>query len=407
MFKSLSMHRVALLALALLAAAALPPIASASPVLGTDASVWDSSVPNTGLLLPVGGSGQLNGEFVVENHVDQGSALQVGLRAQERFVGPVLPRTGNVYFAAPGTSGGGSGATWNYDVHLDLGTSDADTGVPGESLESALGQSLTPLNLRDFTVELALDLDPSPATSFATTDLNQAIDDFFTAGGLTPPPEVRLFQTSQNYLFSVFGTGPGVFDPDAPGLYDLRLTVSDGGGPVGEAAIQVAVGSPVDLAVTVAESTDPVTAGSGPGNLVHTVTVTNQGPADATGVEIDLVSVLPADVSLDSVLPDAGTLSGSTWLLGALPAGGSATLIRTMTVGPDAVPATDAVVTDATLAAAGEPDIAPGNDGAAAATSIERQAVTEVPTLSGRGLLLLALLLGAGALLALRRRARA
>ena len=42
----------------------------------------------------------------------------------------------------------------------------------------------------------------------------------------------------------------------------------------------------VDLAVTKTESVDPVEAGSGPGNLSYLVTVTNDGPSDATGVEI-------------------------------------------------------------------------------------------------------------------------
>lgn len=88
-------------------------------IVGSDASVWDSdfgdlselSVP----LIPIGGSGQVNGEFTIVEH----SGVQIGLRAQERFFGtlPAMPNNNGqvgIYEAETGFSGG-TAAKWNYD----------------------------------------------------------------------------------------------------------------------------------------------------------------------------------------------------------------------------------------------------------------------------------------------------
>ena len=62
-----------------------------------------------------------------------------------------------------------------------------------------------------------------------------------------------------------------------------------------------------DLSVSVVESADPVLAGSGPANLTYTVTVTNNGPEDASGVIVSEDLTLPAGVSVDSITPSGAT----------------------------------------------------------------------------------------------------
>ncbi|MEO1087574.1 MAG: hypothetical protein AAFY88_25325, partial [Acidobacteriota bacterium] len=148
-----SMRPIALLLGSLLAFGTFTAPVGATVVAGGDASVWDSAVPQpvdpaTGTVFPIGGSGQVNGEFILET-VDLGdSALQVGIRVQERFIGPVLPRAGTAFFAESGSPNADGRATWNYELHLDFGTTDDDTTVTGSSLESQLLRTLTSLNMR-------------------------------------------------------------------------------------------------------------------------------------------------------------------------------------------------------------------------------------------------------------------
>jgi uncharacterized repeat protein (TIGR01451 family) len=62
-----------------------------------------------------------------------------------------------------------------------------------------------------------------------------------------------------------------------------------------------------DLKLTMTDAPDPVRVGA---NLVYTVTVTNQGPAAASGVT--LRDVLPKNVSFVSAVPAQGTCTGTT-----------------------------------------------------------------------------------------------
>ncbi|MEM7052630.1 MAG: hypothetical protein AAF604_23405 [Acidobacteriota bacterium] len=129
----------------------------------------------------------------------------------------------------------------------------------------------------------------------------------------------------------------------------------------------------VDLAMTVAESVDPVVAGSGTGNLVYTVTVTNPGSVDASGVVVDNTLTLPTGVTADSQTPSAGTFSGTTWTLGDLDAGTSETLTVTLTATASAAVGTDTIADTATITAVNEVDTNGSNDSASEATSIARE----------------------------------
>ncbi|MEO1368613.1 MAG: DUF11 domain-containing protein, partial [Acidobacteriota bacterium] len=349
-----------------------------------DASVWDSAVPQpidpgTATVFPIGGSGQVNGEFILDN-VDLGdSALQVGLRVQERFIGPVFPRAGTAFFAESGSPNADGRATWNYEIHLDFGTSDADTTIVGSSLESQLLRTLTALNMRDYTVEFLFDTDPTAATQFTVTDLNDALD----VGGVGP--DVVLFQTSQNPDFEVFGGG-GAFDADLEGSYELRLRVSDPDGEVvGEVGLLVvvvdtlppnAIDATLDLSLGLQESADPVLISTGvPGNLTYTATLTNAGPLDATNAQVGQTFTLPAGVTLDGdPTPSVGSVSGSaptfTWDVATLASGASATLTAQLTVADTAALGTDAISTLAAIVTVDEPDRNAFNQAASAATTI-------------------------------------
>src|SRR6202011_5179379 len=87
--------------------------------------------------------------------------------------------------------------------------------------------------------------------------------------------------------------------------------------------------SRADIAVAKIASSGSVTVGS---NVDFTVTVTNNGPSDASGVQI--TDQLPAGLVYVSSTPSQGTYASGTgiWDIGALANGGSATLTLTATV---------------------------------------------------------------------------
>lgn len=84
-----------------------------------------------------------------------------------------------------------------------------------------------------------------------------------------------------------------------------------------------------DLAVTKSDSPDPVGIGN---NLTYTVTVTNNGPATATGVT--LTDTLPANVTFVSATPSQGSCTGTSTIncnIGTLNSGVSRTVTIVVT----------------------------------------------------------------------------
>ena len=97
-------------------------------------------------------------------------------------------------------------------------------------------------------------------------------------------------------------------------------------------------------------------------NVTFTVTATNNGPSNATGVQV--TDLLPAGLTFVSAAPSVGTtyVSGTgLWTIGALANGASATLAITATVNTTA-PTTNT----ATKTAENQPDPVAGNDSASA-----------------------------------------
>jgi uncharacterized repeat protein (TIGR01451 family) len=155
--------------------------------------------------------------------------------------------------------------------------------------------------------------------------------------------------------------------------------------------VTTTVNRSTDLSVTVADAPDPVTAG---GSVAYTVTLTNNGPSDASGVTVNIAETFPAGVTEGSGIPSVGTWSSPTWMVGALTVGASATLTLNVNVAANATAGTDVILVTATAGGA-ETDGNPANNTATASTSIQAQAVAApIPTLQDWALLLLGLLLG-------------
>ncbi len=143
-----------------------------------------------------------------------------------------------------------------------------------------------------------------------------------------------------------------------------------------------------DLAVSKTQSTTTVTAGGGAGNLTYVVTVTNNGPNDATDVTLSEALTLPAGASVDSTTASVGSVAGTspnyTWNLGSLANGASATLTVVITAGASTPPGTDIISDTAAVTHADQPDPDSENDSATKSTSvIAPTSVTATKTLSG------------------------
>ena len=81
-----------------------------------------------------------------------------------------------------------------------------------------------------------------------------------------------------------------------------------------------------DLRLT--KSVAPLTVAAGD-TATFTITLTNDGPRDATNVEV--ADTFPAGLTLDTATPTQGTFSGGVWDVGTLPAGASTTLTLDVT----------------------------------------------------------------------------
>ncbi|MCC9071586.1 DUF11 domain-containing protein [Flavobacterium sp. F-65] len=89
-------------------------------------------------------------------------------------------------------------------------------------------------------------------------------------------------------------------------------------------------------------------------NVTFTITASNAGPSDATGVSVS--DVLPAGYTFVSATPSTGTWSAPNWTIGNLANGGSATLAIVATVN-----ATGSYSNTATITGT-EPDPTPGDN---------------------------------------------
>ncbi|HSH17148.1 MAG TPA: DUF11 domain-containing protein, partial [Verrucomicrobiae bacterium] len=158
--------------------------------------------------------------------------------------------------------------------------------------------------------------------------------------------------TAEDRFFGV--TNPG-------GISAIKISNTSGGIEVDH--LQYGPVPPfADLAVTKLDTPDPVNIGA---NITYDITVTNNGPVDATGVT--LTDTLPAGVTFVSATPSQGTCSGTVTVncdLIDILAGSSATV--TLVVTANAVGS----VSNTASATATEVDFNLANNSATATTTV-------------------------------------
>jgi uncharacterized repeat protein (TIGR01451 family) len=161
--------------------------------------------------------------------------------------------------------------------------------------------------------------------------------------------------------------------PITPGSHSLYLSIFDQRDKQLDSAVfldnlvlrnlpKCIVGLPADVSITKSDSPDPVSPGS---PLTYTLTVTNHGPNDATGVTV--IDTLPAGVTLVSATPSQGTCTGLSCDLGNLANGASATVTVMVTVDV-ATPA--GTITNTANVSANEDDPDAANNTASTSTQV-------------------------------------
>ncbi len=133
-----------------------------------------------------------------------------------------------------------------------------------------------------------------------------------------------------------------------------------------EDQVSTQINTLIDLAIDKTGSPDPVTPGQ---RLTYTLTVTNAGPSDATGVQV--VDTLPSGVVFVSATSSQGTVSGSgstvTAALGNLADGGQATV----TILADVAAAASGTLVNAATVSGSEPETNLNNNTDQVSTTIQ------------------------------------
>jgi uncharacterized repeat protein (TIGR01451 family) len=134
---------------------------------------------------------------------------------------------------------------------------------------------------------------------------------------------------------------------------------------------------PADLSITKTDSRDPARTGR---NLTYTLTVTNSGPAAATGVTV--TDDLPGSLRARSFTASQGSCSGTTTVtcaLGNLAVGASATV--TIVVRPSET----GTITNTATVTGSEPDTNTANNSASQETTVTRPPDARAPTIRVSG----------------------
>ena len=218
--------------------------------------------------------------------VPAGSVCTVSFNVTSSEGGDYLLRTDDL-ISSLGNSGTAEGTlTVNPLVSVGLSMTESTAAVVAGSGSGNLTYVVTALNGG-----------PSRATSIEVS-VGQVLPGGVTLDQVTPAagafaadqwsiPELGPGESTTLTLVLTAGAGtlPGN-DVISNGASLVSVDQQDVSSLDDDAIQRTSVANVFDLQLSVAESIDPVIAASGPGNLQYTLTATNAGPSNATGVEI-------------------------------------------------------------------------------------------------------------------------
>ncbi|HYR28574.1 MAG TPA: Calx-beta domain-containing protein [Thermoanaerobaculia bacterium] len=307
------------------------------------------------------------------------------------------------------TTDAGGNAAFSVTIPSAIGTA----GVVTATATDANG------NTSEFSACVAIAPAPQPGINIGNASVTEG-----DAGTVPMSFSVTLSQASPFPVSAVYTTqdGTAAFPADyqaasgsvvfAPGDTEETITVLVNGDVLAEAdeTFSVLLAFPTDAVIVDGTGTGTIEDDDGtvdlavtksgpaamqPGSQVtYTITVTNDGSAAATNVTV--VDPLPASLTFVSTTPTQGSCSGPapvTCNLGTLAAGGTATITLVATASNTPQP-----VSNTATATATEADADPGDNSGTADAAI----VAAIPTAGELGLLLVAAMLAAVALLRLR-----
>ncbi|MFL5737671.1 MAG: hypothetical protein ACJ76P_10065 [Actinomycetota bacterium] len=256
------------------------------------------------------------------------TTLHVTVHIDPARVAP-LSNTASVSATSPDPDSGNDSDTEGTTIAVlgDLGVTVSD----GQSSVVAGGSTTYAVTLTNHGVSTAaagvVVSAPIPGgTSGSESEPNCAISggvlDCTTAAPLAPGNSVTWHVT----LDVDAGYSSGTLDETAS---ITTSTVADTDASNDAATDTDTVAKLADLSVTKSDGADPVVAGN---NLTYTISVTNNGPSDTTGVVV--TDAVPAGTSFVSADSGGSQAAGTvTWNVGALADGASATMHVTVAVG--------------------------------------------------------------------------
>ncbi|RYD95586.1 MAG: DUF11 domain-containing protein, partial [Sphingobacteriales bacterium] len=220
------------------------------------------------------------------------------------------------------------------------------------------------------------DYTATPVIHGSTTTLTNSIylNDTYNGSGFTMPnPNISILEELWDNRVTINPNGTLTVSPTLPpGTYNLLYKICDND-PDAIAASNCAVAEVIikvipstDLSITKTVNNATPSVGS---NVTFTITASNNGPSNATGVSV--MESIPTGYEVVSVTPSIGSWTAPNWAIGNLSNGASATLTVVAKVKATGVYANTVTVSG------NETDPTPGNN-----TDTEEPTPTAVSDLS-------------------------